>query len=476
MDLESEIIQVNVEDIIPNRFQPRLNFDDKALNDLATSIKEHGIIQPLVLRKVGDKYEIIAGERRYKAANIAGLKTVPSIITNIDDNTSAEIAIVENVQRKDLTAIEEALSYKKLLDRDYLTQEQLATKMGVSQSSIANKLRLLNLDEAVQNSLLNEQISERHARSLLSLPDKEAQKAMLSRILNERMTVRQLDNEINKIVGNNEEDIPKVEITPNIEDIKNNAADLIPVKEEKNIDELLKPSFQVEETEPAPRENKFFNFLEDAPANMNMQTEEKTDNIDIQTEETPLFNNDIETEKPNPFTLPELNPEQSQNLFEQPVEQLQTQSLYEQPLEETQTQSLYDQPVEQPQPEILDFSDNVEQLDLTPQTNQQIEGLIDQPVEELINEPINQQVKNKPITQQNDNLFISPFADEDIVDPVDLIGKDEQIVQKAPGLDISNAIITMRDTVRQLEQRGFTVETEEIDFEKLYQIVIKIEK
>lgn len=463
MDLESEIIQVNVEDIIPNRFQPRLNFDDKALNDLATSIKEHGIIQPLVLRKVGDKYEIIAGERRYKAANIAGLKTVPSIVTNIDDNTSAEIAIVENVQRKDLTAIEEALSYKKLLDRDYLTQEQLATKMGVSQSSIANKLRLLNLDESVQNALLNEQISERHARSLLSLTDKEAQKAMLSRVLKERMTVRQLDNEITKIVGEKEEDIPKVEITPNIEDIKNNAEDLNPVQEEKNIDDLLKPSFQVEEPEPKEkvRENKFFNFLEEAPANM-----------DMQPEETPLFNNEKKEENQKPFTLPELNPEQPQgeNLFENNP----TQNLFNQPVEVSQSQNLFEQPAAQPQPEILDFSDNVEQLDLTPQINQQ-EEFVEQPLESLVNEPINQveEVVKKPIT---DNLFISPFADDDIVDPVDLIGKDEEVVTNESVLDISNAIITMRDTVKQLEQSGFIVDTEEIDFDKLYQIVIKIEK
>ena len=174
MNIESGILQIPIEDIIPNRFQPRLNFDEKSLQELADSIKEHGIIQPLVLRKLGDKYEIIAGERRYKAAQIAGLTTVPAVINNVDDNEAAERAIVENVQRSDLTAIEEARSYKNLLDKGYLTQEQLAKKMGLSQPAVANKLRLLNLDEEVQQALLDEQISERHARTLLSIKDKNA--------------------------------------------------------------------------------------------------------------------------------------------------------------------------------------------------------------------------------------------------------------------------------------------------------------
>ena len=167
MQMESQIVQVNIDDIIPNRFQPRLSFDDQGLKELAASIKEHGIIQPLVLRKLGSKYEIIAGERRYKASQMAGLNTVPAVISNIDDNSSAEVALVENIQRRDLTPIEEARSYKNLLDKGYLTQEQLAKKMGISQSAIANKLRLLNLDDEVQQGLLEGRISERHARALL---------------------------------------------------------------------------------------------------------------------------------------------------------------------------------------------------------------------------------------------------------------------------------------------------------------------
>ena len=149
---DTRVLQIPIEDIIPNRFQPRLTFDNKSLEELALSIKQHGIIQPLVLRRVGDKYEIIAGERRYKAATMAGLASVPAILSDMDDNTSAEVAIVENVQRKDLTAIEEAKSFKALLEKGYMTQEELSKKMGLSQAAISNKLRLLTLDESVQQA------------------------------------------------------------------------------------------------------------------------------------------------------------------------------------------------------------------------------------------------------------------------------------------------------------------------------------
>ena len=193
MNTESQILNVPIEDIIPNRFQPRIAFDETALKELSSSIKEHGIIQPLVLRRLGDKFEIIAGERRYKAAKMAGLSSVPAIISKIDDKKSAEVAIVENIQRRDLSSIEEAKSYKQLLDKGYLTQEELAKKMGLSQSAISNKLRLLSLSEEVQEALIEGKISERHARSLLQLNTEELQNKWLEKIIKERLTVRELD-------------------------------------------------------------------------------------------------------------------------------------------------------------------------------------------------------------------------------------------------------------------------------------------
>ncbi|MBR2712983.1 MAG: ParB/RepB/Spo0J family partition protein [Bacilli bacterium] len=200
-NMEKEIIEVSLDDIIPNRFQPRLSFDETALNELAKSIRQHGIIQPLVLRKIGDKFEIIAGERRYKAAYIAGLSKVPAVIIDLNDNESAEVAIVENIQRKNLSPIEEAKSYKKLLDRGYLTQDELASRMGKTQGSISNKLRLLNLSKDVQDALLNNQISERHARSLLKLTNEDEQIEVLNRIINERLNVRDTDLIINSFIS-----------------------------------------------------------------------------------------------------------------------------------------------------------------------------------------------------------------------------------------------------------------------------------
>ena len=202
--MDKEIIEVSLDDIIPNRFQPRLAFDEQALNELAKSIRQHGIIQPLVLRKIGDKYEIIAGERRYKASYIAGLSKVPAVIINLDDNESAEVAIVENIQRKNLSPIEEAKSYKKLLDRGYLTQDQLATRMGKTQATISNKLRLLNLAEEVQDALLNNRISERHARSLLKIDDKKQQVDLLDTIIDQRLNVRDTEELINKRINDKE--------------------------------------------------------------------------------------------------------------------------------------------------------------------------------------------------------------------------------------------------------------------------------
>ena len=209
-EFKDKIINVPVEDILPNRFQPRLAFDEKELNELSDSIVKYGIIQPIVLRQMGDKYEIIAGERRYKASVLAGLKTIPAIINNTDDNTSAEIALLENLQRKDLTVIEEAQSFKKLIDRGF-TQEEISNKLGVSQSSIANKIRLLNLPKEVQDALLYSKISERHARSLLSLNDSEKQIEVLNRIINEKLTVRQTEDEIAKLLNKNSviDDIPE---------------------------------------------------------------------------------------------------------------------------------------------------------------------------------------------------------------------------------------------------------------------------
>lgn len=205
--MENEVRYLYLDDIIPNRFQPRENFDEQALKELAVSIKEHGVIQPIVVRQIGEKYEIIAGERRYKASTMAGLTKIPAIIKNLDDKESSKVALIENLQRKDLTPIEEARTYQKILELDALTQEELAKTMGKSQSAVSNKLRLLSLTDEVQDALLHEQISERHARSLLNVEDPQKQVELLRKVISSRMTVRELDEEIKReITGKVEED------------------------------------------------------------------------------------------------------------------------------------------------------------------------------------------------------------------------------------------------------------------------------
>lgn len=305
-EMEKTILQVPVEDIIPNRFQPRLSFDDTSLNDLALSIKQHGIIQPLVLRRKNDKYEIIAGERRFKAAKLAGLASVPAVISNLDDNASAEVAIVENIQRKDLTAIEEAKSFQALLDKGYMTQDELARKMGLSQSAISNKLRLLTLDESVQEAILSEKISERHARTLLKVPSHEKQKELLNKIINERLTVKQLEDEIKnmELTPNNEINVTSKPIAPkeerlsdnnnnnnlgSIEDIYSNAMDIKDIIGNEQHPEELQPVEKVTPdaffSNPEKMPNKFFNFLEDSAANMD--TNEKIPTFEIPKQENP---------------------------------------------------------------------------------------------------------------------------------------------------------------------------------------------
>lgn len=201
---KDEVVQLYLDDIIPNRFQPREIFDERALKELAVSIREHGVIQPIIVRSVQNgKYEIIAGERRYKASALAGLTKIPAIIRNLDDKESSKVALLENLQRKNLNPIEEARTYQKILEIDQMTQEELAKTMGKSQSAVANKLRLLSLPDDIQKSLLKEQISERHARALINVPDSKKQKEMLKKIIDNKMSVRSVEEEIKRLYSKN---------------------------------------------------------------------------------------------------------------------------------------------------------------------------------------------------------------------------------------------------------------------------------
>ena len=197
---------LNMSDILPNRFQPRIHFDLPKLEELAASINKYGVIEPIVVRPVGSKFEIVAGERRFKASKLANKSTIPAIIINLSDKDSEELALLENVQRQNLNPIEEAVSYKRILSMGYLSRAELSHSLGQSESLIFNKIKLLDLDDEVQKCLLNGQISERHARSLLKVTNRDEQVKLLHRIINERLTVKQTDEEIEKL-----NDTPEVE-------------------------------------------------------------------------------------------------------------------------------------------------------------------------------------------------------------------------------------------------------------------------
>ena len=432
VNLEQNILQVPIDEIIPNRFQPRLNFDDRGLEELASSIKQHGIIQPLVLRRVNDKYEIIAGERRYKAATMAGLSKVPAVIADVDDNKSAEVAIVENVQRRDLSAIEEARSYKNLLDKGYLTQAELAKKMGLSQSAIANKLRLLNLDEEVQQALIENKISERHARSLLVLPTHEEQRKWLKRIINERMTVRELDNELKKLneeANKEEEDETDVPLVKNIDSdaIRKQATEIPSVNEESDIarklreierEKMFNPDVIPVDQATNDSKGNFFNFLENEKVNMNMEEP---------ILKTPAINID----------LPKA-------------------SIPEEKKEETIPESIE---------EKIDAVSNFEPM-----------GKITEEREPVSPNP-------SPVLNTN---FGSPVKEdtkttnEEVFDPVNLIDTldpdYEEKQEEKLGIDLKTAINTVRELKDALSERGFNISLEETDLNDVYQFIIKVKK
>jgi ParB family chromosome partitioning protein len=191
------IAMIRIEQIEANPFNPRTHFEEDALNELAESIKEHGIIQPLTVRKIDvDKFQLISGERRFRASQIAGLEEVPAYIRLANDQAMLEMALVENIQREDLNAIEVALSYQRLLEECDLTQEQLSKKLAKSRSSITNFLRLLKLPPAVQSAIRDGLISMGHARALVSAGDEKRQLGLLESVLTEEWSVRQLEQAI----------------------------------------------------------------------------------------------------------------------------------------------------------------------------------------------------------------------------------------------------------------------------------------
>ena len=427
------VIELNIEDVLPNRFQPRIKFNEDAINELSKSIKEHGVIQPIVVRPIGDKFEIIAGERRYKASRMAGLKTIPAIITDLNDKDSAEVALIENVQRENLTPIEEAISYKKILDMGYTTQESLATKLGKTQSTVANKLRLLNLDDEVQEALLNEKISERHARSLLKLQNKEQQKQLLKKIITERLTVRRADEEIEKMLKGENTELPKIESAQNIETPR------------------FEPNIEVQpQEEKGPETFRFINI-----PTIEENNEDKSNN---KTEEIKIENDEQESElKPGKFfnilsNEEEKGPEEQNNTFE----------------------NIFINPTTEPNHSLMEELNDIEN---SINNSNKIEPISQKPEPEEPKEPED----DFEFIEEDDFEFEEEKKPEESTPEQHIYEqpetKVEQKIELSPKInDFKDVLQLIRDCSEKIEEAGFIIDTEEYDLEDAYQVVFKINK
>ena len=481
-----QVQQIFVEDIIPNRFQPRLTFDEKALKELSDSIKVHGVIQPLVLRKVGNKYEIIAGERRYKASCMAGLKQVPAIVREMTDNESAEIALIENVQRKNLTSIEEAKSYRNLLDRGYLTQEELANKLGVSQSTIANKLRLLNLCEEVQNALLNEQISERHARSLLAIDNPDEQKRLLDRIIKERLTVRQLDGIIKQIKEGEPFDGPGPnEVNSEVNDM-NNQMNMM-----NNQNAILNgavppedPGMGMPNTTPQQPMNQPMNQPMEPQMNAPMQPAtnmynpftkgQMSGNVPMNSQVPPMndpMNAPMNNQMPNQDMMQPQMPVQDPYM-NQPMNDPMNSSMNMPMNGQMQAPGMNNTGMQGMPPYGPNLTDVANPNYISPQGDMTANMDYDPTtVNPMPGSPVNVDTTASVVQTPQVETF-NMFGD--IIDPNAIKEADEP--EAAKQLNIGDQINYVREVIENIKTNGFEVDTEEFDLADIYQITIKIKK
>ena len=418
-DQKDEVVQLYLDDIIPNRFQPREVFDEKALKELAVSIKEHGVIQPIIVRNVNGKYEIIAGERRYKASALAGLTKIPAIVRDLDDKESSKVALLENLQRKNLNPIEEARTYQKILELDQMTQEELAKTMGKSQSAVANKIRLLSLSDSVQDALLKEEISERHARALLNIPDTKKQKEILKKVIDEKMSVRLLEEEIKK---------------------------LYPKEEQEEAEE----SKEKEETPVEEQSASVNSFVNDNPLTPTADLPMDPSEIGTVTIAPPQEDN--QEEQPNIINYGEIGKE-----------------------EETQE--------ELPEVKTIDVNEIKENAeDINPISGgDTLDNLLSftkpQENQNFIT-PAEKIVKTDPIDEEERDSDYFRMPEEFQAPPVFINQPDNNKFLSEPTEELNSkaAVDKIQSLVSELRGKGIKINCDEMNFEKSYQIIIKIDK
>lgn len=510
MQSGQEVVYLHLDDIIPNRFQPREVFDERALKELAASIKEHGVIQPIIVRQVNNKYEIIAGERRYKASALAGMTKIPAIINNLDDKEAAKVALLENLQRKNLNPIEEARTYQKILELDQMTQETLAKTMGKSQSAVANKLRLLALPDEIQRALLKENISERHARTLLNLKNPEQQKKMLKRIIAEKMSVRTLEEEIRKINDpqeslaeggqmqnnnintNNQTPSYQVPSSTNLNLTSSPAAmfsqntnqkpNLMDSFEEQNRENDNIVNYgEIDEDEIAhANEHSYDSFTSNAnkEINVNQLKSNATDIDNIlspkkeytkaqQDEQKQKISGDLDSllniapPTNNSFNLARDAINDNDNNENNSKDYFQAPDLMSVQLPNSSNNAnaiIKDYNTPQPSESIIDFTNN---------------SVVDNKKEHLTN-----------FSDANNTLFENKKAEPQKTKPAEktlgmaLIEETYKLnpKEKAKQYNIHQMVQQIRDTIQTLQRMGAKIDTDEMDFENQYQMVIRIDK
>ncbi|MBQ6477199.1 MAG: ParB/RepB/Spo0J family partition protein [Bacilli bacterium] len=431
-EAKKEVVTINLNDIIPNKFQPREVFDDQSLKELAVSIKEHGVIQPIIVREVNGKYEIIAGERRYKASALAGKTTIPAIVENLDDKESSKVALLENLQRKNLNPIEEAKTYQKILELDEMTQEELAKTMGKSQSAVANKLRLLQLNDDVKKALLSEEISERHARTLLRIEDPVAQTEMLKRVITEKINVRDLEKEIDKIAPKKEieEVVPAAPATP-----------------------------QPETQAPVEPQNVLNNFINDAPLAPTTQIKNPNEEIG----KVKIIDDD--------------NPDGEEKFLDYS-------KIDDDADEEDNSSHTF---LTGTTPDVQDIKDNAVDINQVPATGgSSLDSLLnlptptvkEEPKEENFLSPAEAIVKTAETEEEEkpgvEDYFKTPdLAAINLPSEIDT-GEKAETKEEVVTIDVAKENI--KELVNDLKANGINITMDEMDFPQKYQVIIKINK
>ncbi len=477
---KDEVVYLYLDDIIPNRFQPREVFDERALKELAVSIKEHGVIQPIIVRNVNGKYEIIAGERRYKASALAGLTKIPAIIRNLDDKESSKVALLENLQRRNLNPIEEARTYQKILELDEMTQEDLAKTMGKSQSAVANKIRLLGLSDEVQDALLKEQISERHARTLLNITDKKKQREMLKKVISEKMTVRQLEQEIKAMYSKEGKGDSMNNQAMNMESSPITATSFVnnnPLMPTADLPEDTSDYGKIKIAPPEGEEHtpRFINYGEindddddddnpvgginpsSNPASPNIK-DMKANAIDINApQEKPTGDLDSLL---NITTAPAGNTKSQDNFkFITPAEEIVKTDATK--AKQAKTEDYFKTPDLIP----VDLPDAVQTRNTNTVSLEEIEAK-NQPFKNLP-EPTPRDSRFEHNTLNNTNVNANLFGE---------IKKIEPNTKKNEKFTVQKSIDMIRNLVEELNHHGVNADIDEMNFSKSYQIIIKLDK